>query len=1357
MLVRALAFITAFLLTSIISPTVQAIETDKIPPALEQWESWVLDGEEIHFCPSSYNNGEGYRCIWPSRLNLELEPTGGSFTQNWLVFKKGLIPLLGGAKQWPYYVTLDGKEVPVIAKNGLPSVYMKKGEHLVKGRFIWDEMPEIIHLPEACGLVSLSINGKSMDFPMLEKDGRLWLQKQKKTDIQEEDLRIRIFRLLNDTIPMQVTNLIKINVSGKAREIEIEPTLFKDFVPMSIKSRLPARLGANGTLMIQARPGRWEIQVITRSKGPVSEIDTVKAPYGQEIWSFQSRNQLRLVKILGVTPIDPNQTDIPNRWKTFPTFIINAGDKLTFKEIRRGNPDPAPDQLRLDRTWWLDFDGKGFTIKDHITGTMSSQWYLAMNHPTTLGRISVDGVDQLITSHGKDKKPGVELRKGRLNLIAESRLTASIKTLPGVGWNHDFESLKGMLNLPPGWRLLTVRGVDVMPGAWFENWTLLDLFLVLIISLAVLKLQNWRWGLIALLTVGLTYHEPGSPRIVWLNLLAASALLRLIPEGWVKKLTEIWRLASIVTLLVLAIPFMVQQIRYGVYPQLELPKQVYPISKMDKDEVTSQADFKRAGQKALRNRKTHYKSGAIVQSLQLPETKGYLERYDLFAQDPKALIQTGPGLPKWRWRSYAMKWNGPVNKDQEVRLWLLSPLINLILAITRVILLALLIYCLIGLRRLKIPAKDFAFTALLLSIFIFPGFAAGGEVTAGYPPPELLKELKMKLLKKPACLPECAESPRMEITVSLESLRIIYQIHAEVDTAVPLPGSSELWRPKDVFNGSRPLKGLMRDSDGSLWIFVPEGIHTITLMGNAPSENSFQIPLPLKPHRVVIQSQGWDVQGVDKDGRVGSSIKLVRKEENNAKKQDKSTIALLPFLHIERNLCLGLDWQVHTTVRRLTPVGAPVVISVPLIPGESITKAGILVEKGKALIHMKPNERQVSWNSTLKQENTIKLQAPQSVPWTETWLLDISPVWHCVFTGIPIILHQDESGRRRPKWRPWPGEEVEINVFRPKAIPGQVVTIDDAKLTCIPGRRFNKVDLSLNIRASQGGQHKITLPDGSKLQQVKIMGKEQPLKKMGNKVIIPIRPGKQNINVIWHQGAGSSILIKAPRVDIGKDAVNADVIFKMPENRWILFTAGPRLGPAVLFWSYIIVIILVAIGLGRIPWTPLKTRHWLLIGLGLTQVHPIAAIMICGWLLALGLRKKYQPQGGWFYFNVQQIILALWTIAALTGLYFSIQKGLLGIPDMQIAGNGSSEFLLHWTKDRIGSTMPQPSVLSLPLFVYRILMLLWALWLAHSLLKWLRWGWDCFVEGGLWRKIVLHRGREKARKNLEEEEEKTPA
>ncbi len=47
--------------------------------------------------------------------------------------------------------------------------------------------------------------------------------------------------------------------------------------------------------------------------------------------------------------------------------------------------------------------------------------------------------------------------------------------------------------------------------------------------------------------------------------------------------------------------------------------------------------------------------------------------------------------------------------------------------------------------------------------------------------------------------------------------------------------------------------------------------------------------------------------------------------------------------------------------------------------------------------------------------------------------------------------------------------------------------------------------------------------------------------------------------------------------------------------------------------------------------------------------------------------------------------------------------------------------------------LPQPEVLSAPLWVYRVLMLLWSLWLAVSLLRWWRWGWDCLSEGGLLR------------------------
>jgi hypothetical protein len=1341
MKIRAILFIPIFLLITVAAWASTAPDTETIPSSLEEWKPWVLHGKESHFCPTPYNKGHIYRCTWPSRLELDLAKEGGRFTQQWLVFKKGRVPLPGSRGMWPQDVKVDGKSVPILVKENVPSVHMTPGEHSLKGSFAWSEMPEMIRVPEASGLVSLTLNQKTVDFPLLDDKGRLWLQKQKEARTQEERVEVRIYRLLNDEIPMQVTNLLKIDVSGQAREITLGGVLLKGFNPMSINSPLPSRLGPQGELMIQARPGRWEIRILTRSDGPLYKIGPVKTFFGQEIWAFQSQNQLRMVKIQGVPSVDPKQTDSPLQWKKFPTFIIKDGDQMAFKEIRRGDPDPAPDQLHLKRTWWLDFDGKGLTVRDRIKGTMSRNWYLAMSRPGVLGRVSVEGTDQLITAQGKDKRPGVELRRGRLDLVAESRFEASTGTIPAVGWDHDFQSVSGFLNLPPGWRLLTSSGVDVMPGTWFERWTLLDLFIVLIISLAVFKLWNWRWGVLALVTIGLIYHEPGSPRLVWLHLLAATALLRFLPDGWVKKLVRFWRLGSIVTLLVMAIPFMVQQVRWGVYPQLEQHRAIshYAGQQAVDTEVRVYKDEQKRA--LMKGKKTPSGIRSYARSRVMKDKFDSSQRQTVLVQDPNALIQTGPGLPNWTWRSYNMKWNGPVDRVQQVRLWLFSPAVNLVFSLVGVVLLALLIFVLMDFREWKLNAGNFHLISIVLCMLLFPGLSSGETKRSEYPPKELLQQLEERLLEKPDCLPNCADSPQMELTVGFDGLRILFRVHAAVETAIPLPGSSKSWRPKQVLVDSRPATGLLRDKEGLLWVLVPEGLHTVTLMGVTPPETTFQIPLPLKPHKGIIHSEGWDVQGVDKDGRVQTSIKLTRQKKNDHRLSTRAAMTLAPFLHIERVISLGLDWQVRTTVRRLTPLGTPIVVSVPLIAGESVTTAGISVENGNALIHMDPGSREIKWISTLKQNRVIRLQAARKVPWTETWMLNASPIWHCDLSGIAVIHHQDQEGRWRPQWQPWPGENITIDVSRPKAIAGQTVTIDEAKLTFTPGRRFKKAALSLRIRSSQGGQHKITLPEGAELQLVKIMGKGQPIKASGREVIVPLRPGSQTVDVEWHRSSESFFLTRAPQVGIGREAVNANVIFQMPKNRWILMTAGPPLGPAVLFWSYFVVIILGALGLGRVPWTPLKTRHWLLLGLGLTQVNPLVAIMIVGWLLGLGLRQKHSSQGGWCAFNITQVLLVAWTIAALVGLYFAVQKGLLGIPNMQISGNGSSHFWLKWTQDRIGTTMPEPWVLSLPLFVYRLLMLFWALWLAHSLLKWLRWGWHCFSEGGIWKKIIFKKSR----------------
>ncbi len=189
----------------------------------------------------------------------------------------------------------------------------------------------------------------------------------------------------------------------------------------------------------------------------------------------------------------------------------------------------------------------------------------------------------------------------------------------------------------------------------------------------------------------------------------------------------------------------------------------------------------------------------------------------------------------------------------------------------------------------------------------------------------------------------------------------------------------------------------------------------------------------------------------------------------------------------------------------------------------------------------------------------------------------------------------------------------------------------------------------------------------------------------------------------------------------------------VPVNRWVLAVSGPRLGPAVLFWSVLFVLGLVAFGLSRARSVPLRFHHWFLLGLGLTQVPVWMSAAVVGWLFALAWRRERGARLGTLGFDAAQIALAFATAVALAVLFEAIRHGLLGTPEMQIAGNGSTAYDLRWYQDRSDGSLPAASLLSVPLGVYRLAMLLWALWLARALLRWLRWGWECFAHSGVWR------------------------
>ena len=1328
-------FVVALAMVGLVagSAAAEPLRREDVPEPLKPWVEWALHGHEEALCAPLFGAAEQRECAWPSRLELTLDEHGGGFTQQWDVQRGLWLPLPGAARPWPQEVMVDGTPAVVIAQGGAPFVWLARGRHAVSGGFAWDRLPEMLPVPARTGLVELSVRGQRVAFPERDADGRLWLQRREETTDEGSHIGVIVHRLVDDDVPLLLDTRIQLEVSGKGREVLLGPALPPGFVPMALDSPLPARLEADGRLRLQVRAGRWALRLTARHDGPAPTLSAptpVETWAASEIWVFQAHPALRLVTIEGADAVDPQQTDLPADWRALPAYLMRPGAAMQLVERRRGDSDAADDQLALERTLWLDFDGGGYTMHDRITGTLTRAWRLDMAPPIVLGRVAVDGADQFITRLEANAPAGVEIRAGGLRLDADSRLDGAARTLPAVGWAHDFQSVSGQLQLPPGWRLLHASGVDQARPTWVATWTLLDLFIVLIAALATARLFGWPWGALALFAIGLSYTEAAAPQIVWLAVLAAEALARVVPDGAARRLVALLRLAALAALVVTVLPFIIGQMRQAMYPALEYPYRGMQVSEEGRAGDAAAApglDRLRAEGASADNEmrdeavaaKRAYRASASSRS------------YEYASVDPSSVVQTGPGLPGWSWNAVALEWSGPVEREQQLHLYLLPPALNFVLAVLRTLLLALLVARLLSLRRGRLRGAAPLAAALCMSLI-----GAAATARADFPSDALLGELRTRLLEPPACHPACAAVPRLRLEVDAQTLRVRLQIDVGAATAVPLPGQAQHWLPRTVVVDGQPAAALMQGSDGALWLRLDAGSHDVVLDGPLPQRDTVQLLLPLAPGQVETQVSGWTLEGVHGDGVADASLQLNRVApadgQPNAPLQANQ---LPPFARVERTLRLGLTWQVETRVVRLTPPDAALVLAVPLLPGESVTTAEVRVVDGKAQLNLPPQSGELTWQSTLSERSPLALVAPQAVPWVDVWQLDASAIWHVDATGIAAVQRPDANAPPLREWRPWPGESVTLDVVRPEGVPGQTLTIDQSELQISPGLRATDAELTLGLRSSRGAQHTLVLPEGAELLSVSIAGTEQPIRQEGRAVVLPIDPGAQRVELRWRQPQGIAARFRSPAVDLGAPSVNAHLHLAVPANRWILFAGGPSLGPAVLFWSLLPVLLLVAVGLGRVRLTPLRGLDWLLLGIGLTQVPIAAAVVVAGWLLALGWRREHASGLDARGFDLLQLLLVAWTAAALGILFFAIQQGLLGQPDMQIAGNGSSADALRWYQDRSPALLPQAWIISTPLLVYRLLMLAWALWLAQALLRWLRWGWESFGSGGFWRPL----------------------
>ena len=1318
-----------------------------VPSELSDWVPWVLEPHPQSDCPFR-PSGDARLCDAPSSLSLVLSGEGGRFELRGHRFAPGWVTLPGDASHWPQQVALAGASVAVAEWHGRPAVWLPAGEYALTGSFDWTQLPKLLTIPDQTALIDLSVNGESRLHALRPSADRVWVSERPAAAAGAEGdrLTLSVFRRITDSVPMQVTTVYRVEVSGRQRELELPAPVMDGFIPTRVDAPLPVRFEPDGSMLVQVRPGRWELSVTSRSRESrarliAPQFDSARAWPESEIWEFEARPDLRLVELSGAASIDPTQVKLPEGWGGLPTFRLQPGQALVFDVQRRGDPEPEADQLNLHRDLWLDFDGRGYTVRDRITGAVNRGWRLEALPTTHLGYLELNEQPQLITRLATGGPAGVELRQGRVSLTAESRIARTGGEFSALGWERTFQSVQARLNLPPGWSAFSVSGVDNVPDAWLQRWSLFDVFLVLVTAVAATRLWGWHWGLAFLVTLALMWHEPGAPRWTWINLIATMALLRVVGEApRLRKALQLYRTATALVLILLLIPFAVDQIRTSFYPQLERPDQPitsYTASRLSEAPAPRPMDLETAEHGQLADVSEEKSSARVRLSRNAVEAGPQYERFDSF--DPKAKLQTGPGLPQWHWNFIRLSWNGPVEAGQRVSVWYLTPSVNSILNWVRVALALLLLW---RLFTGSLPARLGSATSGIAASVVLTLVLAWQPKTAlaAYPPEALLKELEARLLAPPRCLPGCTTIARADLRVSETDLLQLYlEIHVTESVAVPLPGREGHWQPSAVLvDGEAPA--LARAPEGTLFAVLEAGVHTLVMRGSIADDTVVQLHFPLVPKRVETDAPGWEISGIGEGGVPAAQLQLTRALPRESGQSAWEPVAIPPFTVLERTFRIGLDWELTQRLKRVTPPGDTVVLQIPLLPGETVLSEQVPVSDGLAEVRLGPDQTSLEWRSSLERRSPLELRAAENTAWVEVWRFAVSPVWHVEYRGIAPSHHTDRTDRWLPTWHPWPGETLTANLMRPEGISGPTVTIEASELTVTSGRRATDTELKLWVRSSLGTRRRVIIPPDAELLSVAIDGKTQPLRQQHGEVILPLNPGTQQAVLQWRSSDSVGSVTTTPHIELGGPHVNAALRMTLGHDRWILWADGPPMGPAVLFWGVAVVIVVGAIVLGRVRAVPLRAWHWALLGLGLSQVQLPFAALVVAWFFVLAYRGRTDMPTRALSFNAIQLGLALLTLVVIGAIVAAVQQGLLGSPNMLVTGNESSAYQFNWYQDRWGDGYPRARVVSVPLIVYRLLMLAWALWLAFASVSWLRWGWQQFARSG----VYLPRGAGRA-------------
>jgi ribosomal protein S18 acetylase RimI-like enzyme len=1367
-----------------------------VPEPLKPWIPWVLDQSTLA-CPQASVVGESTCSYPGTvRLDLTANGASFSQRAQ-MFAPGILILAGSSSSAWPQNVTVNGVAVPVLANSDRPAIALDAGTYEINGRFEWVKAPERLQLPRQMPLImtdrgkAIEAPEREGDELWLGRE----LQEVRSEDALE--LRVHRLlsdgqpMLLETELVLSVSGQAREVKFGPVLLDGFAPIALDGDLSAKLQpdGRLSVQLRpGEWTIRLTARA----IEPISS----ISRNGAGEFWPEQESLSYAGDATLRSVEISGLSIVDPKQADVPERWHELPAYIFDAQMVASLKTESRGRDPAAPNRLRLEREMWLDFSGHGFSSKDQLSGEMLRDWRVEMRAPYQMKRAQSpdeNGAMQPLLVTKSTSGTGVEIRSHQLSLQSSARIEGR-GSMPASGFNDTVESANIALNTPPGWKLIAAAGASEANSAWVEKWNVFIAFTLALCALAAFRLGGAGLGAAVTVFVVLSAFEDGAPRLILLAALLFALASHKIRSSGLSRWARASTLFCFALLSLFSIGFLETQLRLALHPQLEQDT-VYQkrdgVSRMSSGNLefyqTEPAAVMAPPPPPPPPAEEPAPTAADAETLDSAVVTGSRLKVDAYANSsPKmvlnqmnvqrkqmlryaanSVVQAGSAEPDWVWNEHRIAIAGPIRADQQLRLVLMPPWLTSLL---RVLISALLIYVLYRLSHAGVDQngqrqwwwrglfkrsateatqvssetnkdeasavsnaseKSVLAQALVAGLLLI---SSGLSFAQSTPSDEILNELKQRLSRGPDCAPNCVQLSDVQVQIDADSFSYIARVHVGAQAEVILPtGEGALAETSLRVDGA--VRAFDKRSDRIGLLVLQPGVHVVQLSGQARADR-IALDFPIRPVRVQLRLNGWDGSGVRDEKPTSNTLDFSRAQRATASDDSGKTSAQFPpYVRVLRQLRFDLEWRVETTVSRLTNSEAGLSVKVPLLAGERILGDAVQFVDGHAIVAIQANASEASFSSALAVTPELRLEAPLQAERIEVWTIEASPTWHVDFSGLPLSLTPLGTGMDDLQLRfdPLPKEVLLLTLTRPEAAAGPAFRIDQVKLSATLGRNARDLSLNFVLAATQGGRHAIRLPEKAELLNVSRNGSALTLRLREQALELPVNPGENSYQVNFREVRDIGFKTAMPEIDLGLASANISMTMEVPRSRWLLWTAGPMLGPAVLYWARIALLLLLAFALAKSGKTPLGMGSWLLLGIGLSNVHWGVFLLVVAWFLGLQWRLKHGQSLGNNWHRLLQVSLVLLTGAALLMIVLSVLNGLTALPSMFVVGNQSNESSLRWFADASEPILPNAYALSLPLWIYKALILAWAMWLAFALLSWLRYAWTAMNSGGFWR------------------------